>query len=269
MTFELAISTMNKSENEIFMMIKDMNLRCDCVVVNQCNDNKDYYVNINNNQQIHIICTTERGLSRSRNLAIKKSKADIVGIADDDLYYYDGFEEIILDYYQNNESADIVIFNIDNWEKSFSEKTHKCNFFELSGFVSMQITIKKSSIYTKFNELFGSGSKVFDSGEENIFLAQCYRRKKSIYYCNKKILNRTEKQSSWFKGYNNEKFISDRGAIYYEISPILFPIYIFRFAFFKRKIIKPISSFYALKLMIEGKNELIYRKKRDFHSKIL
>ena len=256
MKFELAISTMHKTETEVLDMLKKMNVKCNCIVIVQCDDEKEIFKELNSDQLVHIIFSKERGLSKSRNLAIIKSNADILAIADDDLYFYDNFEQIIIEYYKNNISADVVLFNMDDWERDYPKKSFKCSFFSLSAFTSMQITFRRNKVTCRFNELFGSGSKVFDSGEENIFLADCYRQKLNIYYSPQKILKREKSESTWFKGYNNEKYITDRGAIYYSISRLFFVLYIIRFSLVKRKILKPVSSIRAFKLMLSGKRKL-------------
>ena len=42
MTFQLLISTMHKTKEEILDMLKKMNVNCDCVIINQCNQNMCY-----------------------------------------------------------------------------------------------------------------------------------------------------------------------------------------------------------------------------------
>lgn len=259
MTFELAIATMGKTLKQVFEMLETMNVHCDCLIINQCGKD-DYYEEYRNSQKIRIIFTKERGLSKSRNMALKNGQADILGIADDDLCYYDGFDQAILDYYQNNSNIDIVLFNIDDYYKNFSSRSHICNFFELSGYISMQCTLRLQSIRTnnlQFNELFGTGSEYFNSGEENIFLADCWRAKLKIAYCNNKILRRDECESSWFTGFNDESFIFTRGAIYYAISKYFFFLYIIRFAVKYRKRSKPYTIIDTIKLMLKGRDKYL------------
>lgn len=254
MKFELAIATMNKNEDEVLSMIKQMNVKCNCLVIVQCDQENNTVIHINE-QKIRIIYTKERGLSRSRNMAIMNSEADIMGIADDDLNYYDNFDELIVDYYISNKHADIVLFNIDDYSKKFPNKNYKCGFFELSGFISMQVTVRTSSLKSKnmkFNEYFGTGSSYVNSGEENVFLADNYRAGNKIFYCKNKILKRQETQSSWFISFNEEKFISSRGSIYYAMTKHFCLLYIIRFAFKYHKNIRPITITSAVKLMFLG-----------------
>ncbi len=254
MTFELLISTMHKTKEQVIEMLQIMNLKCDCVIVNQCN--LELYENIFiNNQQIKIIYTKERGLSRSRNMAIKFASADVVGIADDDLFYYNNFDKEIINYYQKNQKADIVIFNMDDCYKCFSNKEKKCNFLSLSGYKSMQLTFKLNSIKNngiQYNIIFGTGSDYYQSGEENIFLADSYRKKLKIYYSPSKILKRDISESSWFHGYD-ESFIRSRGAIYYAMSSFLYPLYLIRFAIKMCYLQKTFSFFKTIKIMQQEK----------------
>lgn len=261
MTFELLISTMHKSCADIKNMLIDMNIHCDCLVINQCDEESYYEEVIKDAFSLRVYSTVERGLSKSRNMALRYAKGDIVCIADDDLYYYENFDKDILDYYDNNSNADIVLFNVDYFRKTFRIKDYKCRFWELSSFMSVQCTFKIKKIRDKnlsFNEMFGTGSKYFNSGEENIFLSECKRKGLSIFYCARKILRCDESESSWFTTFNDERFISTRGAIYYSMSRFLYYPYIIRFAIKYRKKLKPYSIFESFMLMEKGKKELLF-----------
>ena len=252
MTFELLISTMHKKNvQEIHTMLFKMNVKCNCVVINQC-DEENVYTEKNGSQTILIIFTKERGLSKSRNMALRNATADIVCIADDDLFYYDNFDKTIESYYDKNKNADVVMFGIDSYRKQTETKEHKCNFLKLGTYISFQISFKRSNLVNKnisFNESFGTGSKVYDSGEENIFLADCFRAGLKLYFYPKKILKHEKSESTWFTGYN-EKFISDRGAIYQAVYHKLSVLYIIRFAIKRRKLYNPITIKEALTLML-------------------
>ena len=167
---------------------------------------------------------------------------------------------MILSYYEQNSKADVVLFNMDDLYKVFPQKSRRCGFAELSGYKSMEVTFRVASIRGKslqFNEFFGTGSGHFNSGEENIFLADCYHKKCRIFYCKDKIVKRLQGKSSWFTSFNDEKFIKDRGAIYYAMSKIFFPLYIFRFAFKNRKKLKPFFITDVLRIMFYGKKEYL------------
>ncbi|AEE17472.1 glycosyltransferase family 2 protein [Treponema brennaborense] len=257
LTFELLVSTMHKNQEQVLQMLQDENIHCDSVVINQCDENKNEELRFEN-QSVRIFYTTERGLSRSRNMAIRNARADIVAIADDDLFYYDSFDRTILNYYEKNSMADVVMFNMDSFMKKFGNHETKCKFTELGTYISVQTCLNRSALLKKnvwFRETFGTGSKVFDAGEENIFLADCFRSGLKIYYCPDKILKHEQSDSTWFKGFNDPKFLSDRGAIYCAISPVFSWLYYLRFVIVKRKIIKPISMAQAFKLILNGRKK--------------
>lgn len=259
MNFELAIATMNKNEEEVLNMVKQMNVKCNCLVIVQCDQENNTVIHINE-QKIRIIYTKERGLSRSRNMAIMNSEADIMGIADDDLYYYDNFDKTILDYYDNNPKADVVMFNIDTYQKKWTLKDKKISYINCLGMSSVQTTIKIEKILDKnliFNKYFGTGSGIINSGEENIFLKECIKKKCKIFYCSKKILKNEESASSWFNGYSDKKYLKDRGAIFYELSKCFFLLLVLQFAIRKRKLFYSIKIITAIKYMVEGKEEYI------------
>lgn len=254
MKFELAISTMYQTKDGIINLIERLNINCDCIIINQCNENLKYTID-KYPFKVSVYCCTERGLSRSRNMAINLTTADILLIGDDDLQYYDKFENKILDFYDENPNIDIAIFNMDDYQKVFPNKNKKCNLFSLSGFISMQVSFKVDSVRKKgirFNEKYGTGSGVFNSGEENIFLANCCRRNLKIFYCKNKILQRPFSESTWDKGFSDKKTISDRGAIYYAMYPRLFIIFIIRYALKYKNYYKPYTFLDAIKFMNQG-----------------
>ena len=75
MLFELLISTMHKDAEQVLEMLRASSISCHTLVVVQ-GDIDDYTEFKNNNQNIRILFSKERGLSKSRNLALKNCKAD-------------------------------------------------------------------------------------------------------------------------------------------------------------------------------------------------
>ena len=104
----------------------------------------------------------------------------------------------------------------------------------------------------RFDEAFGAGSK-FEMGEENIFLADIFRKHLKIYYVPEKIGTlKVNHPSSWFKGYN-EKYFIDRGASFYRMSPRYWRILVLQFVLRKRNICTDgMGSFKAFKMMHGG-----------------
>lgn len=252
MTFELEISTMHKSQQDCLDMLKKMNVKCDCLIINQC-DEERYFETQLDNQWIRIFFTKERGLSRSRNMALLNCKADILGIADDDLYYYDNFEKIILKMHEEKQLSDLILFNVDSYKRVFSDKSYDVSFMKLFQSLSVMLTIKIKSVRDKslkFNELFGTGTQIFKSGEEHVFLADCYHSGLKIIYWPEKILKIPQSESTWFKGYTDE-FIETRGAVLFAMNKKIYLLLILLMSFKNRKKFQH-SFIYNLKHMMLG-----------------
>jgi glycosyltransferase involved in cell wall biosynthesis len=227
-----------ESEKEIASLLDVMNIDSDCVVVSQCNkDNKETFSY--KGHCINAIYSTERGLSKSRNLALKYADADIVIIADDDICYVDGYSKKIIEAYDKINNADIITFKVRR-DKKYFIGIKKLNKIWVHKITSYEITMRLNKIKDiHFNEIFGTGSGCFLHGEENIFLTDCVRKGKRIYYYPQMIagLLENERPSTWFAGYNKKYFI-DQGALYYNLSKYLVYFYVLQFAFRKYKLYK-------------------------------
>jgi len=256
---EVLIATMFKeNKDEINNLLNVMNINSDCVIVSQCNKNSIEKFTYKN-YKVVCIYSTERGLSRSRNLALQHATADIVIIADDDMRYNDDYTKIITMAYSEHPDCDILTFKVLDNKKYFSIEK-KMNGLLIQKVASVEITMKLSSVKNvPFNVLFGAGSAYFLSGEENIFLASCVRKKKKIMFIPQKIAYLTEdgKPSTWFTGYNKEYMVS-KGAAYYELSHFFVLIFILQFAVRKYSLYrKDINFFYAIYYMILGVKKYI------------
>ena len=252
MNFELLISTMYKNTDEVLQMLKKSNVKCNALVVVQ--GDMEGYEEINqDNQTIRIFFSKDRGLSKSRNLALKESNADFVLLADDDLIYFDNFENTILQSFQNYQEYGFLIFNVDNYNRRYPDKIKNILWHQVLGFSSCQIAFKQKEVLAKnlkLNENFGTGSGIYSSGEENIFLSQCFKHFKMLYLPIK-ILKRPKSDSSWFTGYD-EKYLFDRGAIFYAISQKLSYLLILQFAIRRKKIFPKYSYLEIIKIMLKG-----------------
>ena len=122
MKLELLLSTMNlKDETENNKLIQKMNVNINTLTINQIT-NKNIKETNNLTSKNKLISVRDKGLSKSRNMAINNSEADICIIADDDVIYKDNFQNIIKKelinhvIYNTFEDARISIFNfIEKW----------------------------------------------------------------------------------------------------------------------------------------------------------
>lgn len=254
MDIELLISTMNADKS----LLDKINIHSNVVVVNQCGydgvEESTY-----NGHHVKWINSSTKGLSRSRNIALKNATADIVVLTDDDVEYVAGYPDIIEKAFLSHPEMDIISFQVEGINgkfKDYSEKENSLNFLGSMKVSSVEIAIKRKKIEKakiQFNEAFGSGAK-YRMGEENIFLFNCLKKKLKLYYLPQIIANLWVGDSTWFQGFNKKYFI-DRGATYYEMFGCLAPLMILQFIIRKRKLIQDISLSQALKCAFEGMND--------------
>lgn len=263
MNVEVLISTMNiDNEKEYNKLLKDLNIKGYSVTINQCPGKN---ININNisKGKNKLYSFDDKGLSKSRNIAIDNSSSSISMIADDDMKFVDNYEQIVLEAYDKYKDADIIAFyvssdNPNNIKPKLKEgRVDRLNSFKIQ---SVQLSfktdvIKKNKI--RFDENFGAGSKFF-MGEENIFLSDCVRSKLKIYSYPVEIARLSNRESTWFKGYD-EDYFKVKGACFYRISKFFWlPLFLQFIIRKKKEYNSTISSTSALKNMIIGMND--YKK---------
>lgn len=245
MKLEVLLSCMNQTDISI---VSESNLKCDVLVINQTKHN-NYFENNN----VRLICTDEKGLSKSRNKAISNARGDICLLSDDDEFFYDGFENIILEKYKAL-NADIIIFNISNYHKKIKEKEHRMKRLELLKVSSVQISFRLKSIKNvlMFDEKLGAGT-TNGFGEETKFLLDAYKKKLRIYYVPIDIGELKTSVSSWFKGYDYYYFYRRGKIIRYLLGMFLGSLYSFYFLLFKHSKYKSTTSFFkAFSATIKG-----------------
>ena len=255
MKCEVLVSTMNNLTKK--QVINDIRIN-DCVIINQitknigkvesdCVDNKQKFLSF-----------YEKGLSKSRNKALSNSTKDICIISDDDMFYVDDYEKIILEAYNNHPDADIIAFIVDRENKKYKAKIKaekRISWLKSMKLSSVQLTFKRNSIIENkihFDERFGAGS-IYPWGEENIFLFDCLRKGLKIYYVPIKIATLYDTDESTWDKKNDEKHYNNQGAIYYRMSSKFYWVLIIQFALRKRRIYaKDISTIKVIKAMFIG-----------------
>jgi glycosyltransferase involved in cell wall biosynthesis len=125
------------------------------------------------------INTDERGISKSRNMALRYADGDICYIADDDLQFVDDAILRIEAAYKKHPNADVVVFPLCFNQTSGDSKKYLPDYFPLKlrimGVSSCEISFRTKAIKEaniSFDERFGLGSD-YPSGEENVFLSDC------------------------------------------------------------------------------------------------
>lgn len=201
-------------------IIQRTNIQTDVVIINQCNsDMIEEFDFINKNgHKCHakFISTTERGLSKSRNMAINNSWGDICLICDDDEVLENDYESKILDAYTQHENKEIILFVVERKDlpngKKYPKEEGSVGFKQILQSSSVQVTFRRKEVLNKnvqFDVLLGSGTGN-GGGEDNKFLLDCKKAKLSLYYKPICIGAVMPGESVWFNGFN-KKYMINRG----------------------------------------------------------
>jgi glycosyltransferase involved in cell wall biosynthesis len=240
----------------------DLINKISAVVINQCTEFLPEHTTFNFSETVKVYNTTEKGLSRSRNLALKYANADICVLCDDDFTYLSDCLEKIEKAYNDIPDADIITFQslgtqTGKKRKEYKEKLFKYKLYQLSSVSSSDITFKLTTVKhnkLQFDEKFGLGTSNY-SGEEGIFLADAFRLGLNIYHYPAFIVKTTEISTG-------SRLILDpymRGKIYKRLlkKPYLYFLVFLYTSFKQMNIYKNKFSFLNyIKSMINGAKSL-------------
>ncbi len=245
--------------------VDSLNITGDVLVVNQCD--RDACTDIvrraadGGEQKVRFIESTDRGLSKSRNLAMDNADGDICILCDNDVEYLPDYEIRIKDGFEKHPDADLIVFYIKRKEKPVPnyDRSKRMGYLSVMKIFSPEIAFKRNSIKgIRFDERFGAGSGRYLMGEENIFLYDCLKKGLKIYYEPVMIAKLREEESTWFKGYNKDFFIS-RGANFAAMSKLFSYVLIWQFALRKIRIYKNdgLTVREALHFMLKGRRDFL------------
>lgn len=178
-TISIAISTYAERVANLKLLEYCPNINY--VVVHQQPQNvaKESISYIKNRKDVLYIPTDTKGISVSRNIAIKNATGNYILIMDDDVcFFLDSIEKLII--CMDEDDVDIGTYyhkytngkTTKNREYSFSH-----NMLNIANPSSIDICLKRESIVTSgvlFDEDFGLGTS-YPSGEEMIFLSDCIK----------------------------------------------------------------------------------------------
>ncbi|MBQ9359642.1 MAG: glycosyltransferase family 2 protein [Lachnospiraceae bacterium] len=261
------LSVMEKGDP--LCLIDQLNIRTDAVIVNQCGRDGERidYVNLKTDAQpqltIKIVERNERGLSKSRNLALNLASDDICIFCDNDVKYEDDAASVIEDAFARYPDAGIICFFIERPERHAPVRNNEgvMSKKDMMRIFSPEMAVRRSLLGSlRFDEDFGAGAK-YKMGEENIFLFEAARRGIKRVYIPVKIAETIPNESSWFTAYDRDFYIS-RGANYEAMDGRLWHILTWQNLLRKRHEYRgTISTLGAYRAMKEGRKEYIQSHK--------
>ena len=212
--FEVLMSAMHLKD---FSIAEKTKINSDLLIINQC-DKNDYEEKQVGEYLWRMISTTERGLSKSRNLAIDNARGEICLLCDNDEEYVDNYRDIILDAYSKISTASAIVFNLNRINYKMNKTYYKISKIRKApsyrGYSSQMLTFRLSDINKigiRMNEKFGSGTQ-WGGGEEILFEADIRNAGLKIYEHPSVIATIDYGNgSNWFSGYD-EKYFYNLGA---------------------------------------------------------
>tara|TARA_B110000967_G_scaffold129640_1_gene132495 strand:- start:550 stop:1392 length:843 start_codon:yes stop_codon:yes gene_type:complete len=222
--FEILISTMNRDSLAFLdkMFVHESYENFKLLIINQTTES---HLLVSKNPNVRVINSFGKGLSNSRNLALKNAIGGLCLIADDDVVYTKDFKHLIVSSFETHSESDIITFKmIDSLGVDF--KTYPSTFTvhdrkTLNQVNSVVIAFKHESNEAKnifFNPLFGLGSE-FQTAEEYIFLRDSISLGLKVCFQPEIILTHADYSSG--KNHTSDAVIYARAALFYKYSGIL------------------------------------------------
>ncbi len=253
MSVQLLISCVNENIQEL---LQKAQLNSPVVIVNQCD--KDLQERLEHNgHPVAIYHRNERGVGRSRNVALMHADQEICLFGDEDIVYAEGYEALIENEFAKHPEADGILFQV---EVTPERRTYtndawgKVSLLNCGRYPAYSMAFRTEKLHktgVKFSLLFGGGAK-YSNGEDSLFIRELIKAGMQIYKSPVEIGEEIPRPSTWFTGYH-EKFFFDRGVLYHFLYGALAAVWGFRFVFTKKKeICKDIPWTKAYGILLKG-----------------
>lgn len=256
---EILIATMNKVSLDFLKPMFPFSsfANFSILIINQTEKDK---ILVSDYPNIRVINSFEKGLSKSRNLALDNTIGKIIIIADDDVVYQNDFVSKILTAFNKFQHATVINFCAINQNGTFLKKyptdsKKQLNTFDVFNVGSIEMTINKErldSIGIRFDENFGLGAS-FEMGEEAIFLFDLENKNQQISFENQILVKHKGMTTSDKKGMNERYYI--HGGVLTRVLKNNYTYWLFLKLFFdlKQNKIKLSAIFKALNSAKKGR----------------
>ena len=157
MKLEVLLSVMNLKKEDL----DKMNIKSKCTVINQCGkEGFEKYKNFN------IYSYNELGAANSRNRGLEHITEELIILCDDDIIYNKDYEKNIIQEFESNPKADVIIFNMysPNRKKRVIKKRKRLYLYNSLHYATCNIAFKRKSITgIKFDSMFGPNRNLWQS----------------------------------------------------------------------------------------------------------
>ena len=199
-------------------LAKEMILNSDALIINQC-DRFSYDEWEDGGHRFRAFSFAERGVGLSRNSAMMRAEGDICLFSDQDIIYEAGYEKKVLEEFEKNPHADMLIFNIEveaQRRTYFNTGRRRVRIYNCGRYGAVSFAVRKEALLASgvtFSLLFGGGAR-YSNGEDSLFIMEFIRKGCRVYTAPVLIGREKPSESTWFSGYH-EKFFFDRGVLYH------------------------------------------------------
>lgn len=190
---EILVATMNRNSLDFLIPMFSFThfSKFSILVINQTTAEN---LIISDYKNIRVINSYEKGLSQSRNLALKNTIGKVALIADDDVVFLPNFDSKILKAHQQNSDYSIICFQTLTNENQPYISYRKDEFWmkekDFKDVLSIELTFKPEDLQKKniiFNEYFGLGAK-FQDAESLFFLRRANYNQLKVLFCPENIV---------------------------------------------------------------------------------
>lgn len=208
-TVDTLITTMGLADAD--SLVKKMNVQGNYIIGNQCD-----YNSVENREHGVVVSTDMRGVGLNRNCIIERSSADICVLADDDMVFCDGYVSIVQSCFDKYADADMIIFNFrsESEGRRVTKKAKKIGLLNYMNYGAARIAFRRKRLMYRsvwFTTMFGGGTP-HQCGEDSLFIRSCLRAGLKVIVVPEALASLSEeRESTWFKGYN-EKYFFDKGV---------------------------------------------------------
>lgn len=256
---QIAVSTMHLSGDTVPERMRLAGH--EAFIVNQCGEDGRRDLSFSGHI-FPVFDSAQRGLARSRNMALDRAEGEFLWLCDDDVAIAENAEAVIQAAFSAHPEADAIAFNVISdtperpqrpIEAEHALKLSNSMRYPTYRFVYRFSSLKKAGL--RFDERFGSGS-VYSSGEDSLFTAACLKAGLKLVAHPKEIGRVKHADSGWFDGFT-DKYLHDKGALFEAIFGFSLPycaLMLYRHPDWRagRSFLK------ALSLMVKGARD--YRK---------
>jgi glycosyltransferase involved in cell wall biosynthesis len=218
---EILIATMNQTNFdflETMFLFSDYS-KFNILIVNQTTNDKLLH---SDNERIKVLNVFEKGLSKSRNVALENATKKLLIFTDDDVVFEQKFYKKIIKAFNSNSKHNGFRFQYLNGQGKLAKKypktfQSKLTSFEILNTSSVELVFKRESLKDanlKFDENFGLGTKFF-MGEEAIFVSDGIKKGLKIGFVPEELLSHSQPSTSHKTAISEVYFV--QSAVFYRI----------------------------------------------------